>query len=824
MASALFLGACTQNMTEPTPNSDLVDDQATITDTDSGSQTFTNSVTDTDSITNSQTQSETQSQTQTFSDTMSSTDTQSQTETQTDGETATQTQTKTQVDTQSQTDTQTQTQTPTETKTETEVEVNQPSVAKFTYEINDLTVSFMNQSTDPNANDTLTFHWDFGNGQTSEEISPTQDFIASSYQVSLSVNDGQVTTVFTRALVIDPPATRRIEAESFSSSTGEIATENGGTTVGYFKNDDFTVYNDIDLSQVEMVSAAYASITGTGAIEMRVDSANGELFALMQLSSTNDWQNYVEQSAAVVNQIEGVHNLYIVGKDSAGNYIANFDYFELHTSNNINVGSANTTIEEQSAGFCFVDGLVQNEHGGTGSGYSNSENRSDSTIQWSVEAMQSGVYQLTITYAGINDSRPGALSINGLGEQIVPFAPTNAWTDWQTHSINVVLFQGANTILLSSTIELGLPNIDKINIVGDGITPLPCVPVVVPDPNEPAQCGDGVAKARVTGSAGNYQMNGIDYANDYTGAIFAALGELSTNRTEQERIVIMASGDIGDARINLKSHTIFEVCGTMNAAPNSRGAITIWGSVTENISIPYLNMTGNPNFALLIADTSNLHLGQIDMRMSGGAGIRFDNRGLTTNVRIDDVYVEGTSGHALETWVIDGLTIGRIVARDTGYAGLLLNNTRNATIGLVEGYNTGNGTGYATLRFANGNGNINGQYPTNIVIDKVISRGGARGLFCVSQSGGAHIKEIDFADNGNNSILIENCYNVTIDKGTINGGGELRLSARSEFENNRDITISNVNVSNTSVRESPCGNNINFNNVNVTNGNYNVCN
>jgi hypothetical protein len=48
------------------------------------------------------------------------------------------------------------------------------------------------------------------------------------------------------------------------------------------------------------------------------------------------------------------------------------------------------------------------------------------------------------------------------------------------------------------------------------------------------------------------------------------------------------------------------------------------------------------------------------------------------------------------------------------------------------------------------------------------------------------IGSIDLASNGNNAILIENCYNVNIKGGTVNGGGEVRLSARTEFANSKD--------------------------------------
>jgi len=44
----------------------------------------------------------------------------------------------------------------------------------------------------------------------------------------------------------------------------------------------------------------------------------------------------------------------------------------------------------------------------------------------------------------------------------------------------------------------------------------------------------------------------------------------------------------------------------------------------------------------------------------------------------------------------------------------------------------------------------------------------------------------------------------------VNGGGEIRLAARSEFANNRDITVA-LTANNVAVRESPCGSNIRWN-------------
>jgi hypothetical protein len=105
-------------------------------------------------------------------------------------------------------------------------------------------------------------------------------------------------------------------------------------------------------------------------------------------------------------------------------------------------------------------------------------------------------------------------------------------------------------------------------------------------------------------------------------------------------------------------------------------------------------------------------------------------------------------------------------------------------------------------------------------VDRVRSRGGGRGVFCVSNSRGARINSVDLANNGNNSILIENCSDITIAGGTFNGGGEVRLAARTEFPNNRNIHIT-LRVDNTSVRESPCGENTTWNLSG--NGARNIC-
>ncbi|KAL2148944.1 hypothetical protein VTH82DRAFT_1630 [Thermothelomyces myriococcoides] len=336
-----------------------------------------------------------------------------------------------------------------------------------------------------------------------------------------------------------------------------------------------------------------------------------------------------------------------------------------------------------------------------------------------------------------------------------------------------------------------------------------------------AQCGAGSPDATVTGSGGSYTAsvgsNQVYSGSDYREAIQSALDSISSG----QRVAVMADGSIGASTITITSGKTFEGCGTIDVGNNAgRGAIE--ATDASDVSIPYLTMTGNPYFGLRFSGMRGLRLGTITMNLSGGLGIRFDrDRAPSSDVTMDVITVTGAGSHAVETWNIDGLEINKVIARDVGECGLLLQTTTNAHVGLVDGENVATGNGYATFRMANNNGQkSDGSYDTNVYVDKVVSRGGGRGIFCVSQSGGAEIAEVDLANNGNNAILIENCYNVNIKGGRVNGGGEVRIAARSEFPNTRDVSIT-LQVDGTSVRESPCGENIHWS---ITgNAQQNIC-
>jgi hypothetical protein len=377
--------------------------------------------------------------------------------------------------------------------------------------------------------------------------------------------------------------------------------------------------------------------------------------------------------------------------------------------------------------------------------------------------------------------------------------------------------------LIASTVGFGL------------LTATPAAATPVTAPGIAADCGSGTfhAEAFVNGGTWTARRGSttVYTGTDMRSAVQAAIGSLTSGRTSKERVVVWNSGTISaGSRISLPSYTTLDVCGTINVTGSGSGdQAPVYSRGTTDVEVQHLYLSGAPLYGIFMRNVSNVVLGTIDMRLSAGLGIRIDNHGDTSvrsrNIHIDNVYISGASNQGVETYGVDGLTVGTVVTRDVGYSGLLLNDTINATVGTVDGTNTGTGTGYAVFRTANRNGRINNSYPTNIRVGQVIARGGGRGIFCVSESGGLVIDRIDVAQTGNNAILIENCYNVNLaaQGGNVAGPGDIRLAARTEFANNDNITVQNLTVTNTAVTENPCGNNTTFRNNTLVNSSLNVC-
>lgn len=318
----------------------------------------------------------------------------------------------------------------------------------------------------------------------------------------------------------------------------------------------------------------------------------------------------------------------------------------------------------------------------------------------------------------------------------------------------------------------------------------------------------------------------VHSGGDMEAALRAAYGSLTSGRTSKESILVQGSGDISaSSQVGIPSYTVLNVCGTINVSgtPSGSDRSPLYARNARDIEIPNLKMTGSPQYGIFFRGTNNMHLGQIDLRLtrSAGIGIRVDTSGsagsdsnFNQNLRIDYVFGSGMSSHIVETYGISEITIGKVEGDNVGECGVLLNRSINATIELVSCTNCAVGTGYATFRMANNNGRVNGGYGTvNIIVKSVVARGGGRGIFSVSGSGAARIDKVDIEDTGNNSILLENAHNVSVgnaaEQSRIADSGQLRIAGTSS-----EIEIQNIAVSGTSISESPCASNSTWTNVN----------
>ncbi|HTU61026.1 MAG TPA: hypothetical protein VMF89_21380, partial [Polyangiales bacterium] len=120
---------------------------------------------------------------------------------------------------------------------------------------------------------------------------------------------------------------------------------------------------------------------------------------------------------------------------------------------------------------------------------------------------------------------------------------------------------------------------------------------------------------------------------------------------------------------------------------------------------------------------------------------------------------------------------------------------------------------YAAFRVANSVGKVGADFPAgNIHVRKVFARGGGRGIFSVSGSGGLTIDEIDIADTGNGPILLQNAYNTviaavsgTVSKGLVQLSNDTDNTNNGTYPPSKNVTLQNLKLSNgASVRQDWC--------------------
>jgi len=121
----------------------------------------------------------------------------------------------------------------------------------------------------------------------------------------------------------------QIEAENFASQSGVQAEScsEGGQDLAYIENNDYAVYNNINLSSnVTGFQARVASGGSGGSIEIRLDSITGPLVGKCDVAATGGWQSWTDVNCSI-SSVSGIHNVYLKFTGGSG-YLFNINWFK----------------------------------------------------------------------------------------------------------------------------------------------------------------------------------------------------------------------------------------------------------------------------------------------------------------------------------------------------------------------------------------------------------------------------------------------------------------------------------------------------------------
>jgi hypothetical protein len=288
-------------------------------------------------------------------------------------------------------------------------------------------------------------------------------------------------------------------------------------------------------------------------------------------------------------------------------------------------------------------------------------------------------------------------------------------------------------------------------------------PVDTPQPTSPPGGGSG-AEVTKSGSTWAATVNG---SNVYSGSRMFDAVNACINSVGSGTVHIRNSGDSGAGTgdiyaIKLKSNITLDFHGNTVNCNGDDYIVPVLCDNSSNVGVINLRVTGRPRYGLWFRTCNGITINSITMELNWGLGIRVDDSkgGWSRDLSADNINITGAGNHAFETYGVDGITIGTVNATDVAYCGLILNNSRNATVGRVNGIRCCPDGGYAAFRVANNNG-------PNITCDFVYARGCGRGFFSVSESHGCTVRNVDIADCWSHGIFLEDATDTHVLNGTV---------------------------------------------------------
>jgi hypothetical protein len=262
----------------------------------------------------------------------------------------------------------------------------------------------------------------------------------------------------------------------------------------------------------------------------------------------------------------------------------------------------------------------------------------------------------------------------------------------------------------------------------------------------------------------------VDGVTKYTGTDMFAACNAAINAMSSGTVNLRASGNSGASggvvkSINLKSNITFNGNGnTINANTTDHLIVPIMADRKSTIGITNLRITGAPRYAVWLKGCNGITISGLNIETtigSGWLGLRIDNStGATSNANVGNVHASGCS-MGVETYGLNGFTMGTATVHDNTECGVLLNASTNCSISTVNATKCCYGGGYAGFRCANNNGKT--------TVGTVTSTSCGRGFFSLTGSRDCTINTVNAYSCSDIGIWIQDSPNTIVKSGTVRG-------------------------------------------------------
>lgn len=301
--------------------------------------------------------------------------------------------------------------------------------------------------------------------------------------------------------------------------------------------------------------------------------------------------------------------------------------------------------------------------------------------------------------------------------------------------------------------------------------------------------------------------------------IQAALDSLTEGRTHKERVLVASPATVPNVEesqtIELPSYAVLDVPVRLHVEYEKWDSsdILIRANDEEHVEIPRLTVSGAPWMPIRLKSCSNVRLGEINVFFARDAdpndAIRIDDSGdsgeRSTDVQIGSAYIENGTQHSVETYGVDRIQIQQVVAKYQYGCAVLLNDTTDATIDSIIGYNPVDESVGAAPESEADNTNADSRYATfrvtnptnNVSVGQLVSREAPRGLHI---HGGTHeisVGDVTITGADTPGVMITDPNNVVINGGVIKNctGEGIRIHSYDPYPGNaRGVTVSDLRI------------------------------